>query len=103
MLKGIYTILSQDIMTFTLQMSAADHPIFKAHFPKYALLPGFALIDIVTEVLKDKPVEIKQCKFISPILPNDIIMASIVIKEKRKNIKIFKNKIKISELNYETM
>jgi 3-hydroxymyristoyl/3-hydroxydecanoyl-(acyl carrier protein) dehydratase len=102
LLKGIYTIVSQDTTSFELQMASENHPIFQAHFPDYALLPGYALIDIISKILEDDIKEIKRCKFISPVLPGDIISGKIEVREKRKNIKIFKNKIKISEVNYET-
>jgi len=88
---GLYTVLMQDSEQVTIQLTTENHPIFQAHFPSQPILPGFVLIDIIAEVLKDTVVHIKYSKFIAHLLPNDIILCKIKTEKNRRNIKIYKN------------
>jgi len=98
----MYTILDQDSQQVILQLTAESHPIFQAHFPSNPILPGFALIDIMAEIFNDTIVNIKKSKFIAHLLPNDVLICKIKTDKKKRNIKIFKNKEKISEIIYES-
>jgi len=73
LLDDLYTIIKQDPETVTVQFSSKTHPVFKAHFPTKPILPGFIQIDIMAKILNDDIVYIKRSKFISHILPNDIV------------------------------
>lgn len=102
MIHGLYTVLKQDLEQVTLQLSSESHPIFQAHFPNYPILPGFALIDIIADILNDNVVNIVQCKFIAHIQPNDVLICNIKNDQKKRNIKVFKNEEKVSEITYES-
>ena len=103
MTNNLYTIISQTNNEVQIKLSDKTHPIFKAHFPNNPILPGFLQIDIIAEILKDEIKIINKSKFISHILPNDIITYEINIKnDNKKAIKIIKNNKKISEFTYET-
>ncbi|MCI0501770.1 MAG: 3-hydroxyacyl-ACP dehydratase, partial [Epsilonproteobacteria bacterium] len=85
-----------------VRLSSESHPVFQAHFPKYPILPGFALIDILAKVLNDDVVNIIHSKFIANILPNDVLVCNIKSDHKIRNIKIFKEDKKVSEITYES-
>jgi len=54
------------------------HPLYKGHFPKQAVTPGVALVEIIRNVLssvlnkKLMLASAKEIKFLSPILPSQI-------------------------------
>lgn len=102
LVSDLYTVVKRDLEQVTLKLTTENHPIFQAHFPSQPILPGFALIDIIAEVLNDRVVYIKHSKFIAHLLPNDIILCKIKTDENRRNIKIFKNTQKVSEIAYES-
>ncbi|MCF6245716.1 MAG: hypothetical protein L3J43_11870 [Sulfurovum sp.] len=102
MIHGLYTIRGQDNGNFVIQLSGKSHPLFEAHFPKCPILPGFAMIDILAELLLDEVVIIHKSKFIKNIFPNDILECEISISEKNRKIKVFRNKEKVSEVAYGT-
>jgi len=85
-----------------LKLSNEKHPIFMAHFPEYPILPGFALVDMLAEILNDDVVDIKYAKFIAHILPHDILECKIKKSDTKRVIKVFKNNEKVSEISYET-
>ena len=99
---GLYTVLKQDLDQITIKLTTENHPIFQAHFPGHPILPGFALIDIIAEVLKDTVVYILRSKFIAHLVPNDIILCKIKTEKNQRNIKIFRNTQKVSEIVYES-
>jgi len=101
LLRELYTIISQSFEHVTLKLSDKSHPLFKAHFPQYSILPGFALIDIVAEVLHEEVVYIKYSKFIANIFPDDILECTIDKNEKKRTIKVYRNNKKVSEIVYE--
>ena len=100
--QRLYSALEYDSDKVIVEFTSKDHPIFVAHFPKNPILPGFLLIDVISEILKDTVVKIVRSKFISHIVPNDIITYNIETKMKRKKITVFKNDKKVSEIIYET-
>lgn len=102
MVHSLYTIVKQDVEQIILQLSSESHPVFQAHFPNNPILPGFALIDIIAEILNDNVVNIIQSKFIAHIKPNDILTCNIKSDHKKRNIKIFKDEEKVSEITYES-
>lgn len=102
MLEGLYTILEQRNNFLVLKLTDKKHPIFKAHFPSYPLLPGFLIIDIFAHILKHKIIYIKKGKFINPIFPNDILICHYTQNHKKVDIKIVRNQEKISEISYES-
>ncbi len=101
MLNGLYRVISQSYEQIVFKLSDKSHPLFEAHFPHHPILPGFALIDIVSEVLQDEVTYIKYSKFIKSIFPNDILECQISKNDKRRMVKIFRNNEKVSEIAYE--
>ncbi len=102
MVEGLYNILKENTNEVSIKLTSDDHPVFQAHFPNNPILPGFALIDIISQILNDRIIRIHKSKFISHILPNDILVCTVNTDNKKRNIKIFKNKEKVSEISYET-
>lgn len=102
MTKELYKIIEKNSDNFTVKLANKEHKIFKAHFPNYPILPGFLLIEIATEVLKDSPQTIKSAKFIAHSLPEDQLLYKITTKENTKKIKVFnKENTKVGEFSYE--
>lgn len=99
----LYEVLSKNENSCTIKLSAKNHPVFKAHFPDNEILPGFLQIDIIAEIFNHQIISIKKAKFISLILPNDIIEYNITSSSNNK-FKIIINKCdkKVSEIVYET-
>ena len=102
MYKDLYTIIEKSTNKIIIKLADENHPIFKAHFPSFPILPGFIQIDIIAEILNDDITSIKQSKFISHISPLDIITYNIEKKENKTHIKLFKDLKKISEIKYES-
>ena len=101
MVEGLYSILKQNINEVSIKLTSDDHPVFQAHFPDNPILPGFALIDIIAKIFDDRIIRIHKSKFISHLLPNDILVCKVNADNKKRNIKIFKNREKVSEIIYE--
>ena len=102
MLENLYTIISSTPTTVMVKFTSEDHPIFKAHFPKYPILPGFLQIDVISNILDKQIKVINYAKFINHIYPNDTITYNIKNKDTYTLIKIFKDTKKISEVKYES-
>ena len=102
MIGKLYTKILQDNDNILVHLSDSSHPLFEAHFPRYPLLPGFALIDIMAALFKDEIVIIHKSKFIKNIFPNDILECVVFKSEKKRKIKIFRQNVKVSEIIYET-
>ncbi|MAD41098.1 MAG: hypothetical protein CL623_01730 [Arcobacter sp.] len=99
----LYKILSKNENKCVIKLSAKNHPVFKAHFPDNEILPGFLQIDIIAEIFTHQIISIKKAKFISLILPNDIIEYNITSNSNNKyKIIINKSDKKVSEIIYET-
>ena len=97
-----YLIIENDINSYSVKVSFADetHSIFKAHFPSNSLLPGFLHLDIVADILSKEIVSIQKAKFLNPILPNDVVMLFINIKENIVTAIFKKNTQKCSEMKF---
>ena len=76
-----------------------SHEIFKAHFPRNSLLPGFLQIDILAHILSIEIIEIKKAKFLQAILPNDKVTYYITKKDNTLNVRIEKQNKKCSEFS----
>ncbi|MFW5990248.1 MAG: 3-hydroxyacyl-ACP dehydratase [Campylobacterales bacterium] len=72
--------------SFVVVLSNKNHPIFKAHFPNYPIMPGFLLIEIAIEVLRTTPKCIKSAKFIAHALPEDRLTYSFISKGNKTKI-----------------
>lgn len=104
MLKDLFTIVQNTDTQIIIKLSDKNHPIFKAHFPNYPILPGFLLIEIVVNVLEDTIKKIHSAKFIAYTLPNDTIIYNVKKDALRTKIKIVKDdeqNSKIAEIIYE--
>jgi 3-hydroxymyristoyl/3-hydroxydecanoyl-(acyl carrier protein) dehydratase len=101
MLSSLYTILKNTQDEIILEFTHENHKIFKAHFPGNPILPGYALIDIISKVLGDHIVYIKKSKFIEHVLPNDLVTFKIKREESKRMMKVYKENKKISEIIYE--
>ncbi len=101
MLSTLYTVLKSTQDEVILEFTNENHKIFKAHFPGNPILPGYALIDIISKLLGDNIVYIKKSKFIEHVLPNDLIICVIKKKDTKRIIKVYKENKKISEIIYE--
>ena len=102
MTQGLYDILEHNSDKIIVKLASTDHPVFLAHFPHHPILPGFLIIDVIAEILNDSVVEIVRSKFISHILPEDIITYVIETNMKRRKITVSKNDKKVSEIIYES-
>ncbi|MFK5976770.1 MAG: hypothetical protein QM493_09705 [Sulfurovum sp.] len=101
MIENLCKIISSHQNEIDFQLADDLHPHFQAHFPDYPLLAGFALIDIIGQILEDEIIILKSSKFIAPIFPNDMIHCDINTQEKQRSIKVFKSNKKVSEIRYE--
>ena len=104
MLEKLFTILQKENPQVIVKLSDENHPIFKAHFPSYPILPGFLLIEIIENILNDTIKKVHTAKFIAHTLPNDTIIYNIKKDGIKTKIKITKNdekNSKIAEIIYE--
>ena len=103
MVSKLYDVIKlNDEESFSVKFSDKDHEIFQAHFPGNPILPGYCIIDILSDVLGDDILTIKKAKFIASILPEDVV--TMHYKRTGETVKtvIFRDSIKISEVIYET-
>ena len=97
--KNFYALKKLDESTWEVTFVDGSHPVFKAHFENYPLVPAFLQIDIIGEILGRELTKIDRCKFKLPILPNDIVVYKIIKQvENQYKIKIFKKDEEVSEL-----
>ncbi|MBU3014486.1 hypothetical protein KO488_06920 [Poseidonibacter lekithochrous] len=102
-INNLYKILNKDNFNCSIKLSSKDHPVFKAHFPDNEILPGFLQIDIIAQIFNHRIISIKKAKFISLILPQDVIDYNIkALDDNKFKIIIKKHEKKISEIIYET-
>jgi len=101
MLNGLYTVLKDTQDEIVLEFTNENHKIFKAHFPGNPILPGYALIDIISKELGDTILYIKKSKFIGHVVPNDLVHCLIKREETKRKIHVYKENKKISEIIYE--
>ena len=86
---------------FILEFADASHPIFKAHFPNYPLLPGFMQIDIAAHLLSLTPLKLHYAKFSNPIFPNDKVVLKVEKKEQGLKVTTTKDGKKCGEFVFE--
>lgn len=86
---------------FGITLSDKNHPIFKAHFPKNPILPGFILLEISAKILQVEIVHIKKVKFLHTIPPESTLYFYIEEKDEIIKIIVKKNEQKVADLSYE--
>jgi len=101
LIEGLYDIIERNEERVTVKLAPENHPIFKAHFPGNPILPGFIQIEIISKILGDDIVTINSGKFLSHILPGDMITYDIKKEGTKTKIKILKESKKVSEIRYE--
>lgn len=65
-----------------------DLPCFAGHFPAMPLVPGALLLDWTIAELTARwgasvPVNVKQCKFLLPVLPGDALQLRVAVVDQR--------------------
>lgn len=73
MFEGLYEVISKSENEAIVKLSDKKHPIFKAHFPRHPILPGFAHFEIVADVFDMKITSIKKAKFMSLVTPKQVL------------------------------
>ena len=73
MLEGLYEVISKNENEAVIRLSDKKHPIFKAHFPRHPVLPGFVHFEIVSDIFSIPITSIKRAKFMSLILPKQLL------------------------------
>jgi 3-hydroxymyristoyl/3-hydroxydecanoyl-(acyl carrier protein) dehydratase len=101
--NNLYNTVSITKDILIVKLSSHSHPVFKAHFPKNPILPGFLQIDILESELKQTIKKITKAKFLNLVKPEDTL--EYKIKElspfKFKIITFNQNNVKVNELQYE--
>lgn len=99
--NNLYNIIYAENTEVSICLTDSSHPVFKAHFPDYPVLPAFLQIDIISEIFNLDIIGIAKSKFMEPLFPLDKLV--IHREERNKNIKIkFKKQDKItSEITVE--
>lgn len=73
MFDGLYEVISKSENEAVVKLSDKKHPIFKAHFPRHPILPGFVHFEIVGDVFNIEVASIKKAKFMALITPKQIL------------------------------
>lgn len=73
MFNGLYEVISKNENEATVKLSDKKHPIFKAHFPNYPILPGFVHFEIVSDAFDTEILSIKKAKFVSLVKPKQTL------------------------------
>ena len=73
MYEGLYEVISKSENEAIVKLSDKKHPIFKAHFPKHPIFPGFVHFEIVSDVFDMEILSIKKAKFMSIVTPKQIL------------------------------
>jgi 3-hydroxyacyl-[acyl-carrier-protein] dehydratase len=89
----------EDGYRFEVVTADASHPIFKAHFPHYPLLPGFMQIDICQELLKTDFTHLSYAKFTAQILPDDKVTFYVTKKQNGYKVVTKKGTTKCGEFS----
>ncbi|QKF83503.1 hypothetical protein [Halarcobacter ebronensis] len=92
-------IKNNNEFSFEIMLCDECHPIFKAHFPKNPILPGFIQIDISSYLFNLNFTKIKKAKFLDTLLPNDSVVINLY--KEKKRVELIKNSKKVSEFIYE--
>lgn len=83
-----------------LKLCDASHPIFKAHFPKNPILPGFVLLEVSAALFGLQGREIQRAKFLQTVLPQSILTLNMEEKEKNYKVVVMKDELKVAEIVY---
>ena len=64
-------------------MIEPDHPSLAGHFPGRPVVPGVVVLDqTIALILRDRPnrsvIALREVKFLSPVLPGDVVTIVIV-------------------------
>lgn len=86
--KDLYEIVEKNSDSFEVLLASKEHPIFKAHFPSFPIMPGFLLIEISLEVFGLQIKEIKTAKFVNHAFPEDRLFYTITKKDAKTKIVI---------------
>ncbi len=78
--NSLYEVKEKNENSATVILTNKNHPIFKAHFPIKAILPGFIHFEIIADVFDIEITNIKKAKFTKLVLPKETL-----IYEKNKN------------------
>jgi len=73
MFDGLYEVISKDKEYVVIKLTNKKHPIFKAHFPRHPVLPGFLHFEIVADVFGIEITSIKKAKFMDLVVPNQTL------------------------------
>ncbi|MCK9492007.1 MAG: hypothetical protein M0Q24_07945 [Sulfurimonas sp.] len=73
MFEGLYEVISKSENEAVVKLSNKKHPIFKAHFPRHPILPGFVHFEIVADVFNFEVQTIKKAKFMSLVTPKQTL------------------------------
>ncbi len=73
MFEGLYELVSKNENEAVVKLSDKRHPIFKAHFPRYPVLPGITHFEIVADIFDIEIVTIKKAKFMALVVPKQIL------------------------------
>lgn len=85
MFEGLYEVISQKEDEAIIKLSDKKHPIFKAHFPRHPILPGFVHFEIIADVFALKVSSIKKAKFMSLVTPKQ----TLVYKKNGNKFRVF--------------
>jgi len=73
LIESLYTLEDKNDSFASVRLSGAEHPIFKAHFPSQAILPGFMHFEIVASVFDIEITSIKKAKFLKLAFPDQLL------------------------------
>lgn len=73
MFEGLYEVISKSENEATIKLSDKKHPVFKAHFPRYPVLPGFVHFEIVSDIFSLPITTIKRAKFTHLVAPKEVL------------------------------
>lgn len=82
----LYTYAVLEANRTNVVLAESTHPVFKAHFENYPLLPAFLQVDIASEILNVKIKGISRSKFMEPLFPEDKLV--LEHEERGKNLRI---------------
>jgi len=73
MFESLYEVISKSENEAVIKLSDKKHPIFKAHFPRHPILPGFVHFEIVADVFSLEIQSIKKAKFMRLVTPKQTL------------------------------
>lgn len=99
----IYKLINSEILDegykFEVVTADASHPVFKAHFPHYPLLPGFMQIDICSDLLQTDFTQLHYAKFTAQILPDEQVTFFVTKKQNGYKVVTKKGTTKCGEFS----